>query len=837
MQMLNGAGRAKVSATLSFWSVAAAAVCIAVAVSSPATAAGLPARPAAGVLFLDPPQLLSPSAGAKNVSTTATFNWTAVTDATVYWLNIALDEDSLPTNPAAASCPGCVVSCVTFQTTHTLGTGCQSGFDPALVAGTKYYWSVQGYSATVNGEYSNSRGFTVKVAPEILVSPTEISLSRSDSGQAAAQASSAADVLRDERTISSDTVSRLLQKAGDQGYIRVIARVAAGGFVAEGKLDASAVRSQRATIAASQDAILAALGGRAASAKRFETIPFVALELDRDSLARLIAMPEVLGVQEDSLRRASLASSVPSIGTPAAWAAGLTGAGKTVAILDTGVEKAHPFFSGTGAKVVSEACYSTNGFGAFSLCPGSVTSSVAVGSGEPCSVTEECVHGTHVAGISSGNDGVGPDIGVAKDSSVISVQVFSGFTGSNCSGAGADPCVATFDSDYIKGLERVFQLRNEFDIASVNMSFGGGSFAGTCDVSDSAVKAAIDNLRSVGIASVVAAGNEYSRGSLSAPACVSSAISVGATTDAGVVASFSNVSPLLSLLAPGVDIVSSIPPSTVASFGGTSMAAPHVAGAWAILKEQNPGASVSEILEILRSTATLVSDTRTGGTVSGMRLIELNRAILEAPEENQFAIINEGSAALSVTSIVPDADAPWLTTDPATPFSVPPGTQQLVTVNVDFDAAPERVSTRRLLVSSNDADESPYPNGVFVELENVQCGDGFLDEGEDCDDGDTVFKPGQFCSSTCDRVRCGQPTNSSGDTPTATDARFILTVAVGSFTCDARVCDVDGNHEVTATDSRDDLRAAVGQSIQLDCPGWVEEQALSGSPIAGDGPP
>lgn len=80
---------------------------------------------------------------------------------------------------------------------------------------------------------------------------------------------------------------------------------------------------------------------------------------------------------------------------------GLFGVGQTVAILDTGVEKTHPFLMG---KVVSEACYSTNNADLSSerpVCPGGVTNSTAPGSGVNCAISG-CDHGTHVAGIVGG---------------------------------------------------------------------------------------------------------------------------------------------------------------------------------------------------------------------------------------------------------------------------------------------------------------------------------------------------------------------------------------------------------------------------------------------------
>src|SRR4030095_831771 len=99
--------------------------------------------------------------------------------------------------------------------------------------------------------------------------------------------------------------------------------------------------------------------------------------------------------------------------------------------------------------------------------------------------------------------------------------------------------------------------------AAVNMRLGGGLFSTTCDSEE--YKPFIDNLRSAGIATVVGAGHDGATTHLSAPACVSTAVSVGATTKEDQVADFSNVAPFLSLFAPGDEIISSYPGCTFAA--------------------------------------------------------------------------------------------------------------------------------------------------------------------------------------------------------------------------------------------------------------------------------
>lgn len=405
---------------------------------------------------------------------------------------------------------------------------------------------------------------------------------------------------------SSSVHGQLLRKAAKNSSVRVIVGLNVA-FAPEGNVrDRLEIERQRQSIGAAQRALLNLPGLRnARDVKLFAQIPFLALRADAVALQTLLANQGVTSLHEDKLVDLALADSVPMIGANAAYAAGFTGAGQTIAVLDSGVDKTHPFLAG---KVVSEACYSTTDAseGATSLCPGGVSASTASDSGRNCQGSiPGCDHGTHVAGIAVGK-GLSFS-GVAKDASLIAIQVFSKFTSGGSH-------LSAFDSDIVLGLERVYDLRGTYTIAAVNMSLGGGRYStpDRCDAGNAATKAAIDNLRSVGIPTVIAASNTSFVDSLASPGCISSAISVGSTTKSDTISSFSNSATFLHLLAPGGNINSSVPGGGFALKSGTSMAAPHVAGAWAILKQQAPSASVAQLLAALQTTGKSVIDARNG---------------------------------------------------------------------------------------------------------------------------------------------------------------------------------------------------------------------------------
>ncbi|WP_239152138.1 S8 family peptidase [Virgisporangium aurantiacum] len=217
-------------------------------------------------------------------------------------------------------------------------------------------------------------------------------------------------------------------------------------------------------------------------------------------------------------------------------------------------------------------------------------------------------HGTHVAGTIGGTQ-----YGVAKTTNLVAVKVL------NCSGSGSGSGIAA-GIDWAIG-DAAGKL------AVANMSLGG---LGTDTTMNNAVGRAIN----AGITFAIAAGNSNANACNYSPAMVGAAITVGATggssgsSDAR--ASFSNFGTCLDIFAPGVSITSSWNNGGTNSISGTSMASPHVAGAAALLKAQNPTWTPAQIRDAMVANAT-PSKVTSPGTGSPNLLLYTGTGTVEPP--------------------------------------------------------------------------------------------------------------------------------------------------------------------------------------------------------------
>lgn len=325
---------------------------------------------------------------------------------------------------------------------------------------------------------------------------------------------------------------------------------------------------ENATMEATSRAI--ALAAQLGSiADRLGTTEFVGLAVDRAQFEALLASGLFAEIRVDDSVPPTLGSSGPVIGSGKVHDLAARGAGTAIVIIDSGVDATHPMLAG---RVVEEACFS--GSSGTAAC---LNGSDAPGAGAPCPPdVYPCGHGTHVAGIAAGN---GALVGLAPDASIIAIQAGSIFPASDedCPDV---RCVRFADRDLIAALSYVAgPLSFLQPVTSVNMSLGGGKY-GECPADYLAGD--INTLVARQIAVTISSGNEQYSDGVGSPGCVPAATTVGGTDDRDRAYVDSNSHPVVDLLAPGVAIESSVPGGGTETWDGTSMAAPMVAGAFAI---------------------------------------------------------------------------------------------------------------------------------------------------------------------------------------------------------------------------------------------------------------
>ena len=408
----------------------------------------------------------------------------------------------------------------------------------------------------------------------------------------------------------------------------------------------------------------------------------MAVVLPRSQLDRLTSLPGVETVYSSVRYRPQLDRSTQQIGAPTLWFPGLTNAGQgmKIAIIDEGIDQTHPFFSPAGYTMPAGFPKGQTAFTtakvivARAFPPASPTWKHASKPFDP----ELSSHGTHVAGIAAGNantlaEGVRIS-GVAPRAYLGNYKALTIPTDADVGLDGNSPeLVAAIEAAVADGMD------------VINMSLGEPEIEPSRDIVVKALEAAAR----AGVVAVVSAGNDFDqfgRGSVGSPGATPSAITVGAvTTSRGgaddVIASFSSSGPTpLSLQlkpevsAPGAGILSAAPRGAYATLSGTSMAAPHVAGAVALLLQRHPTWTPAQVKSALALTGAPAYTNELKGEETptlraGGGVIDLPRAdatpIFSSPVAFAFGLIGSNASqtrSVQLTDSGLGGSGPWTVT-------------------------------------------------------------------------------------------------------------------------------------------------------------------------------
>ena len=274
---------------------------------------------------------------------------------------------------------------------------------------------------------------------------------------------------------------------------------------------------------------------------------------------------------------AFLDESVPQIQADKLWnisvnGTNLTGKGQTICIIDTGIDYNHSALGGGwGNKVIA-------GWRFLDGCTINNQSCNCTYNNSAC--YDDNGHGTHVAGIIASNNTTYR--GVSPDSKLVVVKAL------NSNGEG------TIDN-VISGINYCVDHSKEYNISIISMSLGTTDYHNNsyCDAEVPPLTSAINKATAKNISVIVASGNEYNSNAISLPACIWNATPVGSVNGEDSISTLSNYWSLPQIFAPGEKIYSSVPNGSCENcnpFGwknlyGTSMATPHVAGAFALIRQ------------------------------------------------------------------------------------------------------------------------------------------------------------------------------------------------------------------------------------------------------------
>ena len=379
---------------------------------------------------------------------------------------------------------------------------------------------------------------------------------------------------------------------------KAIVIIGLSDFISAASLSDSVVLSKKAHFLSSAEIVNSQANQHIEIIDELVNLPYVVAEVNATGLATLQSHGQIASIEANRLFEVALKSSVPKVfGFSNPWNSSVyNGSGTWIAIIDSGVYTKHPMFQG---KKIIQACFTTD-----RSCLNNTNTQIGGNAADP-KPKGKSDHGTHVAGIALGRYIASQRMGgVAHKADLIALQVFNK-DGSANSG--------TSTASMLRALNYVYTLSASRRIAAANMSIQGALFTQACDSDFPSLATAVKKLRNRKVATVIAAGNQGDDVKISQPGCLSEGIAVAnATKDFRIYQpapnNGSNRNTMVSLAAPGAAIRSATIGTGYTVKYGTSMAAPMIAGAFAVLRKQKPTATVSAIEAALQNASRAIKD-------------------------------------------------------------------------------------------------------------------------------------------------------------------------------------------------------------------------------------
>ena len=326
---------------------------------------------------------------------------------------------------------------------------------------------------------------------------------------------------------------------------------------------------------------------------RYWLIDSIAGTVELSRIHDLLELPGVVFIELDGILEIQMEDVVPAHGVDLVWLdTGYTGAGVTMAIIDTGIDANH-----SGLDDLDDD-NSTNDTKVIAFYD--AVNNPGARNGTEIFPYDDNGHGTHCAGITAGTGApTFQHVGVAPHANLVGVKVLSG------SGSGSFAQV-------MAGMEWTVEKRHEFNIRAASMSLGGPGPIEWTSAEEESVNRMANEMMRAGVALFIAAGNSAGSATIGTPGSAEDVITVGALDKDTAIAVYSSqgpteegrIKPNLAFVGSSVNAPDANTGDGYVALSGTSMATPGAAGVGVLMFQANPDLSPFDIRNIMQETST-----------------------------------------------------------------------------------------------------------------------------------------------------------------------------------------------------------------------------------------